>query len=63
MFDSFRDAAKKLGGKYKTNDPQAVAVAMHPEIVEEIIEKTCYIECEGRFTKGMVVIDWFEHWP
>jgi inosine-uridine nucleoside N-ribohydrolase len=38
-------------------------VAMVPEIVEEIIEKTCYIECEGRFTKGMVVIDWFEHWP
>jgi inosine-uridine nucleoside N-ribohydrolase len=21
VFDSFRDAAKKLGGKYKTNDP------------------------------------------
>ena len=34
---------------------------MKPDIVTEVIEKCCYIETEGDYTKGMVVIDWFEH--
>jgi hypothetical protein len=41
----------------------AVAVAMQPDIVKEMIEKCCFIETEGRFTKGAVVVDWFEKYP
>lgn len=48
---------------YETCDPLAVAVAMHPEIVEELIEKRCYIETKGLLTKGAVIVDWFERYP
>lgn len=63
MHDSFRVAHKNLGGHYETNDPLAVAVALEPEISLEVIEKLCYIETQGTFTKGMVVVDWFEIYP
>ena len=63
MHDSFRVAHKNLQGHYETNDPLAVAVALEPEIALEVIEKVCYIENAGRFTKGMVVVDWFEIYP
>ncbi len=41
-------------------DPLAVAVAFCPEIVLKRYEKPCFIEIEGKYTKGMVVINW--HW-
>ena len=63
VHDSFRVAVRNLGGSYETNDPLAVAIAMMPEIALEVIEKCCHIECEGTYTRGMVVIDWFEIFP
>ena len=39
-------------------DPCAVAVAFCPEIVLEHYQKACYVETEGKFCKGMVVVDW-----
>lgn len=63
MYDSFRVAHKNLSGHYETNDPLAVAVALQPDIALEVIEKICYIETKGKFTKGMVVVDWFEIYP
>ena len=63
MHDSFRVALRNLGGHYETNDPLAVAVALEPEIALEVIEKCCYIETQGTFTKGMVVVDWWEIYP
>ena len=63
VHDSFRVAYKNLGSHYETNDPLAVAVAMDPEVALEVIEKCCYIETKGHYTKGMVVVDWFEVYP
>ena len=63
VYDSFRVAHKNLRGHYETNDPLAVAVALQLDIALEVIEKLCYIETEGNFTKGMVVVDWFEIYP
>ena len=60
VHDSFRVAHRNLGSKYETNDPLAVAVAMLPETTLEVFEKCCYIETEGKYTKGMVLVDWFE---
>ena len=36
---------------------------MHPEVIEHVIQKVCLIETEGNFTKGTVIIDWFEKYP
>ena len=36
---------------------------MEPEIALEVIEKCCYVETEGTYTKGMVIIDWWEIYP
>ena len=41
----------------------AVAVALQPDISLEVIEKICYIETEGKYTRGMVIVDWFEIYP
>lgn len=60
VHDSFRVALRNLRGHYETNDPLAVAVAFKPDIALEVIEKCCYIEARGKYTKGMVVVDWFE---
>jgi inosine-uridine nucleoside N-ribohydrolase len=48
---------------YDACDPIAVAVAMHPEVIDEVIEKRCYIETEGSITRGTVIVDWFERYP
>lgn len=63
VHDVFRVALKNNGGKRGTNDPLAVAVAMQPDIVSEMIEKCCCIETQGLYTKGMVIVDWFENYP
>jgi inosine-uridine nucleoside N-ribohydrolase len=60
VHDSFRVAFKNLRGHYETNDPLAVAIAFDPSLALETIEKCCYIESTGAYTKGMVVVDWFE---
>ena len=52
-----------MEGHYETCDPIALAVAMHPEVVQQVIEKRCVIETEGNFTKGTVIVDWFERYP
>ena len=37
---------------------------MLPEImVVEVIEKRCFIETKGVFTRGAVIVDWFERYP
>ena len=36
---------------------------MEPEIAIEVIEKCCYVETEGTYTKGMVIVDWWEIYP
>ena len=49
---------------YETCDPIAVAVALlGDEIVEQVIQKRCYIETEGDLTRGAVIVDWFERYP
>ena len=63
VHDTFRVALKNLRGQYETNDPLAVAVAMMPSIAQEVIEKCVYIETEGDYTKGMVIVEWFEIYP
>ena len=63
VHDSFRCAYKNLGNHYETNDPLAVAVAFRPDMAAEVIEKCCYVETKGKFTRGMVVLDWFEVYP
>jgi inosine-uridine nucleoside N-ribohydrolase len=35
-----------------------VAVAFHPEIVKQFINKAVDIETEGKIAKGMMVVDW-----
>jgi inosine-uridine nucleoside N-ribohydrolase len=40
-----------------------VAIAFRPDIAVEVIEKCCYVETKGKFTRGMVVVDWFEVYP
>jgi inosine-uridine nucleoside N-ribohydrolase len=52
-----------MQGHYETCDPIAVAVAMHPEVVEEIIERRCYVETKGIMTRGSIIVDWFERYP
>ena len=53
-----------MSDHYETCDAIAVAVAMHPEtIIEEILEKRCYIETKGLLTRGAVIVDWFERYP
>jgi inosine-uridine nucleoside N-ribohydrolase len=56
-------AHRNLGHHYETNDPLAVAIALMPELALEVIEKCCYIETKGRFTKGMVIVQWYEIFP
>ena len=55
------EAAYKYSGVYMICDPLAVAVAFRPEIVTRHFKKECLIETEGKFTKGMVAINWL--WP
>ena len=38
----------------------AVCVALDPTVVKKYFKKQCFIETEGKYTKGMVVIDWFD---
>ena len=45
---------------YEMNDALAVAVAFENEIVTEHYHKEYYIEKQGRFTKSMVVVNWFD---
>lgn len=40
-----------------------MAVAFRPDMAAEVIEKCCYIETKGKYTRGMVVLDWFEVYP
>ncbi len=63
VFDSFRHALEILVGQYETCDPIAVAVALQPEIVDKVIEKCCFIETKGKYTRGTVIVDWFEKYP
>ncbi len=51
-------AFRKEKNTYDIIDPLAVIVAMCPELVMEYFEKPCFIEVAGKYTKGMVVIDW-----
>ena len=37
-------------------------VAIHPELVTEYFEKPCLIETEGKYTRGMVVINWLRYY-
>jgi len=55
---SFEIAYRNSHNIYEVVDPCAVAVAFCPELVTEYYEKPCFIEVEGKFTRGMVVIDW-----
>ena len=56
---SFQVAYQNSEGQYyEVVDPCAIIVAFCPELVEEYYEKPCFIEQEGRYTRGMVVIDW-----
>ena len=55
---SFEIAFRNSHNIYEVVDPCAVAVAFCPELVTEYYEKPCFIEVEGKYTKGMVVIDW-----
>jgi inosine-uridine nucleoside N-ribohydrolase len=52
-----------MKGHYETCDPIAVAVAMHPEIVEESIDRRCFVETKGLLTRGSIIVDWFEKYP
>lgn len=64
VHDSYRVAFKNLANHYETCDPFAVAVAFLGErLVEECIEKKCFIETEGEMTRGAVIVDWFERYP
>jgi purine nucleosidase len=40
-------------------DPLAMAILLEPEIVEDAVEKFVQIECSGRLTRGMTVVDWY----
>lgn len=55
---AFVIAQQAVKGRYEVTDPCAVIVAFCPELVTEWYERPCFIELEGKFTKGMVVIDW-----
>ncbi len=57
---AFQVAQQNAKGKYEVTDPCAVIVAFCPELVTEWYERPCFIELEGKFTKGMVVIDWLD---
>jgi len=59
IYKIYRTAFKYLNC-YDICDPLAVAVAMEPETVLAYIEKHCAIETGGLYTKGMVVVDWFD---
>lgn len=48
---------------YDICDPLAVAAALEPSTINSYIEKNCVVETEGKFTKGMVVVDWFDRIP
>ncbi len=49
-----------MKGHYETCDPIAMAVALHPEVVEEIVERRCFVETKGNLTRGSIIVDWFE---
>ena len=57
---AFAVAYENSRNQYQVVDPCAVIVAFCPELVEEWYERPCFIELEGKFTKGMVVIDWYD---
>ncbi len=58
MNKSFAIAYKNSNNNYEVVDPCAVAAAFCPELVTEYYERPCFIETEGKYTRGMVVIDW-----
>lgn len=35
---------------------------MCPDLVLEYFEKPCFIEVDGKWTKGMLIIDWVMDW-
>jgi inosine-uridine nucleoside N-ribohydrolase len=43
---------------YAIADQIAMALAFYPEVATSYIDKHCTVECEGKFTKGMLVINW-----
>ena len=61
--DTYRFAVKLMKGHYETCDPIAVAVAMHPEIIEEFVDRRCFVETKGLLTRGTIIVDWFEKYP
>ncbi|CDW75457.1 UNKNOWN [Stylonychia lemnae] len=58
VYECYKVALKNSDNIYDITDPCAVAVAFCPEVVQEYYEKSLFVEVTGKFTKGMVVVDW-----
>jgi len=54
----FEIAFHNSGDYYDIVDPCAIAVAFCPEVVTEFYQKPIFIETEGKYSRGMVVINW-----
>lgn len=46
---------------YSIGDPTAVAAAFMPSAIQSYIQKHTQVELEGKLTRGLTVVDWFEN--